>query len=63
MIFTTKYKYSEFMKLDLIYTKRKYEHRFFFDLVYEWEDILIKALGLKPYHYDEEWSRWGGIMY
>lgn len=48
------------MKLELIYTKRKYEHRFFYDLVYEWEDVLIKELGLKPYHYDEDWSRLGG---
>lgn len=49
------------MKLDLIYTKRKYEHRLFFDLVYEWEDILMRELNLRPLSYDEDWSRWGGI--
>ena len=51
------------MKLRLLYTKRKYENRFFYDLVYEWEDILVKELKLKLRDYDEEWAKYerGGI--
>ncbi|MBO5427797.1 MAG: glycosyltransferase family 1 protein [Paludibacteraceae bacterium] len=48
------------MKLKVLYTKRKYDNRFFFDLVYEWEDVLTSELGLRAYHYDEAWSKWGG---
>ena len=43
------------MKLKVLYTKRKYDNRFFFDLVYEWEDVLTSELGLRAYHYDEAW--------
>lgn len=32
------------MKIEQIFTKRKYEHLHFWDLVYEWEDILSTAL-------------------
>lgn len=49
------------MKLELLYTKRNVEHRLFFDLVYEWEDVLIQALKLRPYSYSEEWLEYGGM--
>ena len=48
------------MELDLLYTNRKYESRFFFDLVYEWEDVLMRELDLKFFHSAEEWYEWGG---
>lgn len=38
------------MKLSFINTKRDFEHRFFFDLVYEWEDVLSKTLNIPLYH-------------
>ena len=38
------------MQLSYINTKRDFEHRFFFDLVYEWEDILSEVLNIPLYH-------------
>ena len=40
------------MKLKLLYTKRKVENRAFFDLVWEWEDVLQQVLNLK-FFYEE----------
>lgn len=34
------------MKLQRIYTKRQYEHLSYWDLVYEWEDVLAKELNI-----------------
>ena len=38
------------MKLKHINTKRDFEHRFFYDLVYEWEDIISKTLNVPMLH-------------
>lgn len=38
------------MQLSYINTKRDFEHRFFFDLVYEWEDIISDTLNIPLYH-------------
>lgn len=48
------------MELKYIYSQRKFEHQFFFDLVYEWEDVLMRVLALNPRYYKEDWSKWGG---
>lgn len=34
----------------IIETQRKYDHRFFFDVVYEWEDIIKERLGAEYYY-------------
>lgn len=38
------------MQLSYINTKRNFEHRFFFDLVYEWEDIISDTLNIPLYY-------------
>ena len=35
------------MKIEIIFTKRKYEKQNFWDLVYEWEDVLSQCLNIK----------------
>ena len=38
------------MYLSYINTKRDFEHRFFYDLVYEWEDVLCKSFNVSLYY-------------
>lgn len=38
------------MKLSFINTKRDFEHRFFYDLVYEWEDVISETLNVPLLH-------------
>ena len=38
------------MQLSYINTKRDFERRFFFDLVYEWEDIISDTRNIRLYH-------------
>lgn len=37
------------MELSYINTKRNFEHRFFYDLVYEWEDLISETLRIPLY--------------
>lgn len=43
------------MKLQQIGTVRKFQHWPSFDLVYEWEDVLVKTLDLK-FAYKKSWT-------
>ena len=43
------------MELKQIATDRKFQHWPSFDLVYEWEDVLVKTLDLK-FVYKKFWS-------
>ena len=38
------------MRLSSINTKRGFEHRFFYDLVFEWEDAISATLGIPLYY-------------
>ena len=38
------------MRLYNINTKRDFEHRFFYNLVYEWEDVISKTLNVPLMH-------------
>jgi len=44
------------MKLKLLYTRRSFEHVFYYDIVYEWEDIIAKECNLSFYSIAEEYE-------
>ena len=49
------------MKLDLLYSRRQFEHVFYYDIVYEWEDIIAKECNLSFFYIAEEYEiykRW-----
>lgn len=50
------------MKLKYLFTRREIETQVFYDIVFEWENILVRTLGLRMSYFDEEMSLlgWGG---
>ena len=48
------------MKLKNLFTRREIETQVFYDIVFEWEDILIQKLGLRISYYDDNMSLLGG---
>ena len=51
------------MKLKYLFTRRDIESQVFYDIVFEWENILSKQLGLKMYSFDDQMSQLGGGKY
>ena len=48
------------MKLKYLYSRREIETEVFYDIVFEWEDILKQELFLKSRYYDDNMSDLGG---
>lgn len=48
------------MKLKYLLSRRDIETEVYYDIVFEWEDILTRNLGIQSYYYDDKMSDLGG---
>jgi len=48
------------MKLKYLFTYRDLETDVYYDIVFEWEDVLMQKLGIQSHYYNDNMSLLGG---